>query len=860
MAGFSSAADFRGLPVWLACYVVYGRHSEGTEVCKWTSPGDIDVFLRGFRQHSMRNPIVEQVVMETLRVVRDVWTMVGHIDEIRVELGREMKKNAAERARCTQRNAENEATNLRIKALLTEFFQSADPEVRIEGVRPYSHPQQELLRLYEQAMIENADEKRREEIGRMHKKFKAKDGKDRPTVADIRRYKLWLDQSYLSPYTGQPIPLARLFSRDYEIEHIIPRKRYYDDSQSNKVICEAEVNRLKGAELGLEFIRNHPGECVPCAGGKVVRILTESEYRAHVQTYFEKNKARMRKLLAEDVPEDFTARQLNDSRYISRTVLGLLSNIVRVQDEQGDYERELVSRNVVACNGVVTDTLKRDWGLSDVWHAIVAPRFKRLNDKTKSRDYGYDDCVDGKRFFRITMPLSQQAGFNLKRIDHRHHAMDAVVIACVKRGVVNYLNNVSASESGYASRQDLRAAVCRKYRTDAAGNYRWCVRKPWRTFTEDVRGALEHTVVSFKQNVRTVTPASNYYRCFDEESGRMVCRKQEKGGLWSIRKSLHKDSVYGLTNIRAVKDMPLKQALSCYGRIVDRRLRHQVRKLREMKYEDDAILRYFKANLGTLWPQLDMKRVAVYVYSSDSEETRMVSKRERLSTEFDKKKIEKVADISVRRILLAHLSQNGDDVQAAFSPEGIGKMNANLRELNGGQPHQPIYSVSVAETLGEKFALGFRGNRVSKYVETDKGCNLFFAVYGTADGSRVYHTLRLNEVIERQKQGLPVAAEVDDTGNKLLFVLSPYDLVYIPTEEERGRPLAVEDVKAGRIYRMVSASKKQCFFIPHRVAKVIVHGEEYNANNKIELTDDGEKIVEVCVPLDVDRLGRVSLR
>ena len=47
------------------------------------------------------------------------------------------------------------------------------------------------------------------------------------------------------PYTGEIIPLGKLFTTAYEIEHVIPQSRYFDDSFSNKVICESEVNKLK---------------------------------------------------------------------------------------------------------------------------------------------------------------------------------------------------------------------------------------------------------------------------------------------------------------------------------------------------------------------------------------------------------------------------------------------------------------------------------------------------------------------------------------------------------------------------------------------------------------------------------------
>ena len=61
---------FRALPLWLACYLVYDRHSEVKDIVKWKTPKDIDLYLKSFKQHSLRNPIVEQVITETLRTVR----------------------------------------------------------------------------------------------------------------------------------------------------------------------------------------------------------------------------------------------------------------------------------------------------------------------------------------------------------------------------------------------------------------------------------------------------------------------------------------------------------------------------------------------------------------------------------------------------------------------------------------------------------------------------------------------------------------------------------------------------------------------------------------------------------------------
>jgi CRISPR-associated endonuclease Csn1 len=64
------------------------------------------------------------------------------------------------------------------------------------------------------------------------------------------------------------IPLGSLFTDEYQIEHIIPKSRYFDDSFNNKVICESPVNQLKDKQLGMEFIRNHYGEEVELGFGK----------------------------------------------------------------------------------------------------------------------------------------------------------------------------------------------------------------------------------------------------------------------------------------------------------------------------------------------------------------------------------------------------------------------------------------------------------------------------------------------------------------------------------------------------------------------------------------------------------------
>lgn len=537
LAGLASIDQFQGLPQWQAAYAVYGRHSEAPDLARWNSPSDIDAFLENFRQHSLRNPVVESLVMETLRTVRDIWKAYGSIDEIHVETARNLKQTAAQRLADTRRNLDNQAANTRIRRLLQEFAQA---DAGVEGVRPYSPSQQEILKIYEQTVLDDPAAKRSPSYAEMAQIARGlADTKDsKVSHADVLRYKLWLEQHYRSPYTGAVIPISQLFTTAYEIEHIIPQSRFFDDSLSNKVICETAVNRGKKAMLGYEYILAHGGETIDLGGGKSATLLMPAAYEAFVKEHYAANAPKMRKLLMEDIPQEFAERQMNDTRYMTRYLLSLLSHIVREADETA-----AVSKHVIPTSGAVTDRLKRDWGLDDVWADLMAPRFRRLNELKGSCDFGQEREKDGHRFFQCTVPEDLRGGFSLKRIDHRHHALDAMVIACTTRSMVAYLNNVAAADSRKDERIDLRTKLCEKLLTDSLGNYRYRFRKPWPTFTQDVRTRLEGIVVSVKKNLRVLTRTSNRTRYIAPDGTRAY--RLQAGRNMAVRKPLHKESVSG---------------------------------------------------------------------------------------------------------------------------------------------------------------------------------------------------------------------------------------------------------------------------------------------------------------------------
>ena len=781
--------DFQDLPLWLAQYIVYNRHAEASSLEKWTSVNDLETYLNEFKQHSLRNPIVEQVVTETLRVVRDIWQQYGQgqanfFNEIHIELGRELKKTAKEREDLSKQNQKNEDTNLRIRALLAELGEDST----IENVRPYSLMQQELLKLYEEGVFSSSMEIE-DDIEKIHKKAT-------PSKAELQRYKLWLEQKYKSPYTGQIISLKRLFTEDYEIEHIIPQSRYYDDSLSNKVICESVVNKApyKDRQLGLEFIKNQGGRIVKelSKENKTIKIFTEEQYRTFIKEHYSNNPAKTKKLLLEDIPEKMVARQMNDTRYISKYISEILSKIVR-EDER---DEGVNSKNIILCTGNITSALKQDWGVNDVWNDLILPRFERMNSLTQSTLF----TTYNERYKKYlpTVPMEYSKGFQKKRIDHRHHAMDAIIIACTTQEHINYINNQHALEKEkekkekQEERDKVRERLCiKKYNNRSEGNYSWIFKKPWDTFTQDVRVALEGIVVSFKQNLRVINKATNYYEHWVEENDKLIKKMvKQEGTNWAIRKPLHKETVSG--------KITLEREKVSGGKI-------------------------------------------------------LTATRKTIDSTFTEKVIEGITDTGIQKILLNYLKFKKSP-EIAFSPEGIEELNKNITLYNDGKPHKPIYKVRIFEQ-GSKFPLGEVGNKGTKYVEAAKGTNLYFGVYQGKD-KRSFTTIPLNEVIERQKQGLPSVPEYNEKGDPLLFSLSPNDLVYVPIEGE-----IIEDIdfqhlskeQKERIYKIVSFTKGRIYGIPNKVAVSIVNKMEYTQLNKIEFI----KEKEVCIKLKVDRLGNI---
>lgn len=858
--------DFQGLPKWLAEGIIYNQNNKE----KWESPDDIDRYIHEFKLHSLNNPVVEKIVLETLRVVRDIWKKQGRIDEIHVELGRDLKNPAEKRASMQQKMQENEQAMLRAKYLLMEMM---NPEIAadlgLEGLRAYSPSHQELFRIYENYAIDNAVlNKDKEFIEEHNKTISAIASANKPSTHEVKKYLLWLAQKYQSPYTGEIIPLGKLFTPAYQIEHIIPQSRYFDDSMHNKVICEAEVNQKKDRMLGLEFIKKCGGEKVTLSGGKIVFVKTEKAYREHVSNCFGRNPRKKEILLLEDIPETFIARQLNDSRYISKLVKKLLSNIVREYNVQSDeLEKEDTSKNVIVCTGKTTDYLKHDWDVNEVWNRIILPRFERMNELHQTNKF---TAQTDEGHTIPSMPLQNQKGFSKKRIDHRHHAMDAIVIACTTRNHVSLLSNEASLPENKQARIVLSNLLREvKHYTDNEGKHqkKKVFIKPWPTFTKDMETALNDIVVSFKQNLRVINNSTNYTTKRNTKGEKET--NTQKNNL-VVRKSLHKDSIYGLVNLQMIKQVKLPVVLSNPERIVEKDLREKIKSLLAENKNEKQIRAFFKEQ-QEIWHEVNLNSIAMYYYTNETND-RYFAKRVALSSDFKAEHIEKITDSGIQEILRRHLELCGNNAEEAFSPEGIERMNQNILVLNNGKPHKPIYSVRKYESSEKKFAIGQTGAKKKQYVEAADGTCLYFAIYRSMiDGKekRSCYTIPLQIVIECQKKDyknwkieldkwIRSNNEIDDS-IELYALLSPGDLVYMPTYEEIANGEILWN--KNNVYKVVSFDNTNCYFVPHYVASSVIDKAEFTRHNKIPrvvfLDGDNRLIREYCIPIQVDRLGNI---
>ena len=227
---------------------------------------------------------------------------------------------------------------------------------------------------------------------------------------DIIRYKLYLelkDNGYKTLYSNTEIPREKLFSKEFDIEHIIPQAKLFDDSFSNKTIEKRIVNIEKSNMTALDYVASKDANSL-------------SEYKLRVEKLHKSgqiSKTKYNKLLMSEaeIPSGFINRDLRDTQYIAKKAREMLNELVKF---------------VVPTTGTITARLREDWQLIDIMQELNWDKYDQ-----QGLTMFYND-KDGRQIGRI-IDWS-------KRNDHRHHAMDALTVAFTKHSFIQYLNNLNA--------------------------------------------------------------------------------------------------------------------------------------------------------------------------------------------------------------------------------------------------------------------------------------------------------------------------------------------------------------------------------------------------------------------------------
>ncbi len=835
--------DFKGLPTHIAAYIVYGRHSERDNEAKYETIDDLKI-KELIPYNSLRNPVVEKVIRETLSLIKDIWKdeKLGRPDFIHIELGREMKNNNEDRKKISDANTKNRVERERVVALIKEL--------RYPNFSDNSLSDLEKFRVWKNNGGNEGDEKFEE----LFKSNRAEFVKD----ADIEKYRRWAEQNYRSPYSGKSIPLSELFTEKYQIDHIIPRSKFYDDSANNKVVVESRLNDLKGNRLAIQFIED--------SQGKDFGVQSLVDYIKFVDDMFTSKKKKWY-LKSYEVPEDFVERQLNDTKYISRTVAHFLRPIaIGNETDEG----------IIYTSGNITSDLKGKWGLHKLWKEVLKSRFERLEEILGEQLIFPNDGHEGDYRFAK----------DYKRIDHRHHALDALVIACTSRSHIKYLNSLNSLSNSksdiakYGEWAKWKYLLNKKKQLENKENGMTEFDTPWDNFYIDAKNAVESVIVSHKPSSKLVSKAVNkYYRWAEVEPGKWEKKihyqeiPKDDDKYWvAVRQSLFGQPLGKIHVAEYKKGVDIKTALKAQTQFLNRNeykwntedwriAKSSIRKkaealVRQYDGDEKKILKHLQASplldeTGNKIEKLDLLQFKKYA-----------SKRVAIDESFTEDKIKNMpfAELEknwLTKLLREHLAEYGDP-KIAFKGEAL--------EMLYRKAPYPIDKVTRKES-GEKI------EKNNKLFDGDKGVNQYFIVEikketdkktGEEKTVRKYSTPDFLDCIERLAKGLPIH---DENPNSKYIVLSPGDVVYVPKNGESIGQIDWNDKKkvAENTYIMKSSSDSKCYFLPVFVSSLISYYDskskkgEFESTNKSERTYNGSQTIkENFIKLKVDRLGNIT--
>jgi|GEM_PF-561090 len=306
-------------------------------------------------------------------------------------------------------------------------------------IREYGRPDKIHLELARNTKVSSSDRKKimaqhnknrkeREEAKKRIEEFNVYPSRDA-----ILRLRLWKQQNHICPYSGQTISISQLFDKSgvIDIDHILPYSRTIDDSQMNKVVCFRNANADKG--------NLSPYEWYTKKYLKETAFVEEYEgLKKRIAKYpWQKKNRIMQKEIDMAV---CIQKQLNDNKYAARYMLQYLRSIFTPDEWKAE-------RRILTVKGGQTSDLRYFWGLNEILH---------------NSDFLPEDLEPDEK----------------NRSDHRHHAINALVLALTDT-------------------MQLKRLATYKYCSQRQGFPR-----PWLTFRDDAEKSVNDITVSHRSKGR----------------------------------------------------------------------------------------------------------------------------------------------------------------------------------------------------------------------------------------------------------------------------------------------------------------------------------------------------------------------
>lgn len=578
-----------------------------------------------------------------------------------------------------------------VNAILADPNMGRPDEIRVELARELKQSAKERKKTFSN---NNLRERQRNEI---RKKIAEMLGmqENAVTKVQIEKWQLWHEVDGFSPYSGNRTELSDfLLGRGVDVEHIIPRSRCFDDSFENKTICETRFNQEKDKQTALDFMESRPIEGLQPVEA-YFRMITDLAKKGRSGGIdgpgISRGKLDRLMMRADKIPTDFINRQLRETQYIAKKATELLKDI---------------SRNVFSTSGSVTDFLRHQWGWDEV---IEQDRIEQF------RNAGLTEVIKIKNG---TQDKEVIPGWN-KRKDHRHHALDALTVACTKQSVIQKLNSLNQTLEQYKG-EDRRDAI----RVHGA---KQVVKASIPFNTAKVAKAISAVLISFKQGAQVATFSKN-----------------KRGNQINLipRGPLHEETIYG--RIKKYKTVELNSRFDMAW--IDQMVHPHQRELLEARlarHGNNPKLAFKNLEKEPIFYGPNNRKVLKQVTLWDY----LYVSRKSVGTELTAKQVEKVIDPTIRKALLHRLEANDNKPKEAFK-------NLDTQPLvgAGGAPVKKVRVLNPAE----KMVVLPRG-----YAEHSG--NHHIAVYRDELGKLQEHVVTFWDAFWRVKSGLP--AIITDVSN-----------------------------------------------------------------------------------------------